>query len=313
MITVNVNKKNDGDVTNFITSISRAMLAQKMESTTAISSGAAIIYLMEWENKATGAVRVMNKYELVETYAAVEAALTDDEAQAGAQLISNLVTSISGASTDSQYPSAKLLYDQLLLKANAANAALTGIPTAPTAAPGTNTTQLSTTEFVQAAITALIAAAPGALDTLNELAAALGNDANFATTMTNALAAKAPLADPTFTGTPDAPTASRLTETTQIATTEYVRQQQKRLSLTFTNGVAVLDINNMTAAEVAAIAATSKVAVLNMTAMNGSTAQGVYITTVVVVATSITVTWVEADGTTAETDNDATYDVIVHF
>lgn len=68
---------------------------------------------------------------------------------------------------------------------------LTGAPTAPTAAPGTNTTQIATAAFVQAAIAALVASSPAALDTLNELAAALGNDASFATTMTAALAGKA--------------------------------------------------------------------------------------------------------------------------
>lgn len=78
--------------------------------------------------------------------------------------------------------------------------ALTGTPTAPTAAGGTNTTQLATTAFVQAAIAALVASSPAALDTLNELAAALGNDANFAATITNALALKAPAASPTLTG-----------------------------------------------------------------------------------------------------------------
>jgi len=50
-------------------------------------------------------------------------------------------------------------------------------------------------------VNAVIAAAPAALDTLDELAAALGDDANFATTITTSLAAKAPLASPTFTGT----------------------------------------------------------------------------------------------------------------
>lgn len=70
------------------------------------------------------------------------------------------------------------------------NAALTGAPTAPTAAAGTNTTQLANTAFVQAAITSLIGAAPGALDSLKELADALGNDPNFATTLTTALAGK---------------------------------------------------------------------------------------------------------------------------
>lgn len=66
----------------------------------------------------------------------------------------------------------------------------TGEPKAPTAAQGTNSTQIANTTFVQAAIEALVAAAPGALDTLNELAAALDDDPNFATTVTNALAAK---------------------------------------------------------------------------------------------------------------------------
>ena len=75
-------------------------------------------------------------------------------------------------------------------KAALASPALTGTPTAPTAAGGTNTTQLATTAFVAAAIGALIDAAPGAMDTLNELAAALGDDPSFATTVTNALAGK---------------------------------------------------------------------------------------------------------------------------
>jgi hypothetical protein len=67
---------------------------------------------------------------------------------------------------------------------------LSGTPTAPTAAGGTNTTQIASTAFVQAAIAALVDAAPGALNTLNELAAALGDDPNFATTVTNGLAGK---------------------------------------------------------------------------------------------------------------------------
>lgn len=77
----------------------------------------------------------------------------------------------------------------------------TGTPTAPTANAGTNTTQIATTAFVSTAITNLINGAPGALDTLDELAQALGDDASFATTVTNSLSAKAPLASPTFTGT----------------------------------------------------------------------------------------------------------------
>lgn len=78
----------------------------------------------------------------------------------------------------------------LALKAPLASPAMTGTPTAPTAEQTVNNTQIATTAFVKSAIAALVASSPAALDTLNELAAALGNDPNFATTMTNALAGK---------------------------------------------------------------------------------------------------------------------------
>lgn len=78
----------------------------------------------------------------------------------------------------------------LAAKAPLASPALTGTPTAPTAVTGTSSTQLATTAFVSAAVAAVINGSPGALDTLNELAAALGNDANFSATVTNALAGK---------------------------------------------------------------------------------------------------------------------------
>jgi peptidoglycan/xylan/chitin deacetylase (PgdA/CDA1 family) len=62
-------------------------------------------------------------------------------------------------------------------------------------------TTTNITAAVNAAVSGLVNGAPGALDTLKELADALGDDANFAATVTSALAAKAPLASPTFTGT----------------------------------------------------------------------------------------------------------------
>lgn len=110
----------------------------------------------------------------------------------------------------------------LALKAPLASPALTGTPTAPTATAGTNTTQLATTAFIATAIANLVDSSPGTLDTLNELAAALGDDPNFATTIVNALALKAPLASPALTGTPTAPTAAPGTSTTQVATTAFV-------------------------------------------------------------------------------------------
>lgn len=75
----------------------------------------------------------------------------------------------------------------LALKAPLASPALTGTPTAPTPSTGDSSTKLATTALVQAKIDALVAAAPGALDTLNELATALGGDASFSTTVLTAL------------------------------------------------------------------------------------------------------------------------------
>ncbi|EHJ8280333.1 tail fiber protein [Salmonella enterica subsp. enterica serovar Enteritidis] len=86
----------------------------------------------------------------------------------------------------------KTLHDLVDTKAPINSPNLTGTPTAPTATKGTNNTQIASTAFVMAAIAALVDSSPDALNTLNELAAALGNDPNFATTMTNALAGKQP-------------------------------------------------------------------------------------------------------------------------
>ncbi|EMY2204280.1 phage tail protein [Escherichia coli] len=86
----------------------------------------------------------------------------------------------------------KAVMDETNKKAPLNSPALTGTPTTPTARQGTNNTQIASTAYVMAAIAALVDSSPDALNTLNELAAALGNDPNFATTMTNALAGKQP-------------------------------------------------------------------------------------------------------------------------
>ncbi|EPC1758979.1 phage tail protein [Escherichia coli] len=104
-----------------------------------------------------------------------------------------------------------------------ASPTFTGTPKAPTPAAGNNTTQVATTAFVQAALTALINSAPATLDTLKEIAAAINNDPNFSTTINNALALKAPLSSPALTGTPTAPTAAQSVNNTQIATTAFVK------------------------------------------------------------------------------------------
>lgn len=122
--------------------------------------------------------------------------------------------------------------------------ALTGTPTAPTTAQTANNTQIATTAFVKSALAALVNGSPAALDTLQELANALGNDPHFSTTVLNAIAdvktdvanklnahastldahpQYAPKASPTFTGTPTAPTAASGSNDTQLATTAFVK------------------------------------------------------------------------------------------
>jgi hypothetical protein len=89
----------------------------------------------------------------------------------------------------------------------------------------TNPSGYATTGYVDSAVAELVDTAPDSLNTLRELAAALGEDPNFATTVTNSIATKAPLASPALTGTPTAPTAATATNTTQIATTAFVKAQ----------------------------------------------------------------------------------------
>lgn len=108
-----------------------------------------------------------------------------------------------------------------------ASPALTGTPTAPTAATTTNSTQIATTAFVKAAIGSYAPlASPTFTGTPKAPTATAGtNTTQIATTafVTTAVSAKANLASPAFTGTPTAPTATSSTNNTQIATTAFVR------------------------------------------------------------------------------------------
>ncbi|EBT1933662.1 hypothetical protein CJC00_19285 [Salmonella enterica] len=168
---------------------------------------------------AASSLAVKKAYDLAKSkYTAQDASTT----QKGLVQLSSETNSDSEtmAATPKAVKSVKDLADT---KASIESPSLTGTPSAPTAAQGTNSTQIANTAFVKAAITALINGAPGTLDTLKEIAAAINNDPNFSTTVNNALALKAPLASPALTGIPTAPTAAQGTNNTQIATTAYVR------------------------------------------------------------------------------------------
>ena len=98
---------------------------------------------------------------------------------------------------------------------------LRGQPSAETAAQSTNTNQLASTAFVRTAIADLIDSSPGLLDTLAELAAAIGNDENFATTVANSIATKVPL-DGSVAMTGELTLSGAPTQDLSAATKKYV-------------------------------------------------------------------------------------------
>jgi len=118
--------------------------------------------------------------------------------------------------------SAEELTLALAMKAALESPTFTGVPQVPTAATASNDTTAASTAFVKAALALLVDSSPATLDTLNELAAALGDDPNFATTMLDALAGKAPLNSPALTGSPTAPTPTTGSNDTSVATTAFV-------------------------------------------------------------------------------------------
>lgn len=123
---------------------------------------------------------------------------------------------------------------------------LTGDPRAPTPSAGDNDTSIATTAFVQAAIAALVNGSPEALNQLNELAAALGNNPNYATDMATALGLKANSESPTLTGTPKAPRPVVGTNTDQIQTAAGVLAQLAAFGLGAKNLANLTDLDDKT-------------------------------------------------------------------
>ena len=119
------------------------------------------------------------------TSTAAELNILDGVTSTAAEL--NLLDGVTATTAELNYVDGvtSAIQTQLDTKSPIASPTFTGTPAAPTAGAGTNTTQIATTAFVQTAVSATNDGAPGALDTLNELAAALGDDANFSTTITN--------------------------------------------------------------------------------------------------------------------------------
>lgn len=140
------------------------------------------------ENAATRSEEAAKRAEEIAAKGNVDASTSSK----GIVKLNNTLTSDSV--TEAATPSTvKQLNDDLQLKANRHSPTFTGVVKAPTPASDSNDTSVSTTAWVRQAIAELVDSSPETLDTLSEIAAALGNDPNFATTMTNQLAGKQPL------------------------------------------------------------------------------------------------------------------------
>jgi len=114
----------------------------------------------------------------------------------------NLLDGVTATTTELNYVDGvtSSIQTQLDDKAPLASPALTGTPTAPTASAGDNSTQIATTAYVETAVANLVDGAPALLDTLNELAAAINDDANFATTLSTSIGEKVAKSGDTMTG-----------------------------------------------------------------------------------------------------------------
>jgi hypothetical protein len=188
-----------GDDASFLTTISTS-IATKQDKVTNVSD-TEIGYL----DGVTSAIQTQINAKAATSHTHAQADITDltTDLAAKAPLANPTFTgTVAGVTkthvglgnvdntSDADKPVSTAAQTALDLKAPLASPALTGTPTAPTATAGTNTTQVATTAFVTTAVSNLVDAAPGALDTLNELAAAINDDASFASTVTTALGNK---------------------------------------------------------------------------------------------------------------------------
>ena len=159
--------------------------------------------------------------------AATTAAASDATTKADAAQAAAISTAASDATTKAnaaQSAATTAAASDATTKADAAQAAAES--TAASALSSAISTEVSNRNTaISTAVDGLVDGAPDLLNTLNELAAAINDDANYTTTITTALGTKAPLASPDLTGTPTAPTAAADTNTTQIATTAFAKAE----------------------------------------------------------------------------------------
>ena len=176
---------------------------------------------------AEAALRVSGDAASVST-AASDATSKANAAQAAA--ISAAATALTNHEADTTNIHGIADTSLLATTANVATAKTEAIAAAASASTSAISTAIATevsnrNTAIADAVDDLVDGAPSLLNTLNELAAAINDDANYTTTLTSALALKAPLASPALTGVPTAPTAAANTDTTQVATTAFAKAE----------------------------------------------------------------------------------------
>jgi hypothetical protein len=232
-----------------------AISAAASDATSKVAAEAALRVSGDAASVATAASDATSKANAAqaaaEATAAADATSKANAAQAAA--ISAAATDATGKANAAQAAAEATAAADATSKANAAQAA--AIAAAATAAGSAISAAISTevsdrNAAITSAVNGVIDGAPGILDTLNEIANAIADDANYATTMTTALATKAPLASPALTGTPTAPTAAADTNTTQIATTAFAKGEADAAQAA-AEATAAADATSKVAAEAA--------------------------------------------------------------
>jgi len=213
---------------------SAAITAAGTDATTKVAAEAALRVSGDAASVSTAAADATSKANAAQA-AAISAAASDATTKANAAQSAATTAAATDATTKAnaaQSAAISAAAADATSKANAAQAAAisaaasdatTKANAAQAAAISAAATAAGTA--IATAVDGLVDGAPALLNTLNELAAAINDDANYTTTITTALGTKAPLASPALTGVPTAPTAAANTDTTQIATTAFAKAE----------------------------------------------------------------------------------------
>jgi hypothetical protein len=170
--------------------------ASELNTLDGITATTAELNLLDGVTATTAELNILDGV----TATAAELNLLDGVTATTAEL--NLLDGVTATTAELNYVDGVTsgIQGQLDDKAPLESPSLTGTPLAPTAAPGTNNTQIATTAYTDAAVAALVDGAPDLLNTLNELAAAIDDDANFASTLTTLAGEKVAKSGDTMTG-----------------------------------------------------------------------------------------------------------------